>query len=140
MKKESTRIDIEIYFVFIVLIGVSVFNAIYSTVIISRNQDASTKIMTVDVPSLQMLENVNLLAIRSKMFTTNWVYLPSAREDKEKLKVLHESEYPQLKGDLMAMMTLWDNNTQQDTLLAMIKNFDDLIVYEKQIMNSLVRF
>ncbi|MEO8088484.1 MAG: ATP-binding protein, partial [Bacteroidota bacterium] len=140
MKKDTTRIDIEIYLVFIVLIGVSVFNAIYSTVIISRNQDASTKIMTVDVPSLQMLENVNLLAIRSKMFATNWVYLQKAREDKEKLKQLHETEYPQLKGDLLATMTLWDNNTQQDTLKTVFKDFDKLIVYEKQIMNSLVRF
>jgi len=96
--------------------------------------------MTVDVPSLQMLENVNLLAIRSKMYTTNWVYLQSDREDKEKLKSVHESEYPQLKGDLLATMTLWDNNTQQDTLKSVFKNFDELIVYEKQIMNSLVKF
>lgn len=140
MKKDSTRIDIEIYLVFIVLIGVSVFNAIYSTVIISRNQEASTRIMTVDVPSLQMLENMNLLAIRSKMFTTNWVYLPGAREDKEKLKTLHESDYPQLKGDLLATMTLWDNSNQQDTLVAVFRNFDALIVYEKEIMASLVRF
>ena len=140
MKKNSTRIDIEIYLVFIVLIGVSVFNAIYSTIVISRNQDASTRIMTVDVPSLQMLENVNLLAIRSKMYATNWVYLPSAREDKEKLKQLHESEYPQLKGDLLAVITMWDNNSQQDTLVSVFKNFDKLIVFEKQIMNSLVSF
>jgi signal transduction histidine kinase/DNA-binding response OmpR family regulator/putative methionine-R-sulfoxide reductase with GAF domain len=140
MKKNSTRIDVEIYLVFIVLIGVSVFNAIYSTVIISRNQDASTHIMTVDVPSLQMLENMNLLAIRSKMFATNWVYLPSAREDKEKLKTLHESDYPQLKGDLLATMTLWDNKNQQDTLVSVFRNFDELIIYEKEIMNSLVRF
>ena len=140
MKKESTSIDIEIYFVFIVLIGVSVFNAIYSTVIISRNQEASTGIMTVDVPSLQMLENVNLLAIRSKMYTTNWVYLQSDHEAKEKLKTLHETEYPQLKGELLATMTLWDNNTQQDTLKSVFRNFDELIIYEKQIMQSLVRF
>jgi len=140
MKKDTTRIDIEIYLVFIVLIGVSVFNAIYSTVIISRNQDASTQIMTVDVPSLQMLENVNLLAVRSKMYATNWVYLSSAREDKEKLKTLHETEYPQLKGDLLAVITMWDNNTQQDTLVSVFKNFDKLIVFEKQIMNSLTSF
>jgi signal transduction histidine kinase/CheY-like chemotaxis protein len=140
MKKDTTRIDIEIYLVFIVLIGVSVFNAIYSTVIISRNQDASTQIMTVDVPSLQMLENANLLAIRSKMYATNWVYLPSAREDKEKLKTLHESEYPQLKGELLAVITMWDNNIQQDTLVSVFKDFDKLIVYEKQIMSSLTSF
>jgi signal transduction histidine kinase/CheY-like chemotaxis protein len=140
MEKNTTRIDIEIYLVFIVLIGVSVFNAIYSTVIISRNQDASTRIMTVDVPSLQMLENVNLLAIRSKMYATNWVYLPSAREDKEKLKLLHETDYPQLKGDLLAVITQWDNQTQQDSMVSVFRNFDKLIVYEKQIMNSLVSF
>lgn len=140
MKGNSTKIDIEIYLVFIVLIGVSVFNAIYSTVVISRNQDASTKIMTVDLPSLQMLENVNLLAVQSKMLSTNWVYLPGAREDKNKLQKLHESEYPQLKGDLLATMTLWENNKEQDTLISLFKKFDGLIVFEKQIMKTLVRF
>ena len=140
MKRNSTKIDIEIYLVFIVLIGVSVFNAIYSTVVISRNQDASTKIMTVDLPSLQMLENVNLLAVHSKMLSTNWVYLPGAREDKDKLQKLHESEYPQLKGDLLATMTLWENNNEQDTLISLFKSFDELIVFEKRIMKSLVRF
>ena len=134
MRRNHTKIDIEIYLVFIVLIGVSVFNAIYSTVIISRNQDASNKIMTVDVPSLQMLENVNLLATHSRMYSTNWVYLPGAREDKEKLQRLHESEYPQLKGELLATMTLWDNNKEQDTLIALFKKFDDLIIYEKNII------
>lgn len=140
MKRNSTKIDIEIYLVFIVLIGVSVFNAIYSTVVISRNQDASTRIMTVDLPSLQMLENVNLLAVHSKMLSTNWVYLPGAREDKDKLQKLHESEYPQLKGELLATMTLWENNKEQDTLISLFKRFDELIVFEKRIMKSLVRF
>ncbi len=140
MKKITSGIDIEIYLIFIVLIGVSVFNAVYSTVIISRNQDASTKIMTVDVTSLQMLENMNLLVTRSKMYTTNWVYLQNDREDKEKLKILHESEYPQQKGDLMATMTLWDEAAHQDTLKSILKKFDELVVYEKQIMLALVRF
>ncbi len=140
MKRDSTSIDIEIYLVFIVLIGISVFNAIYSTVIISRNQDASTVIMTVDVPSLQMLENVNLMVINSKMLTTNWVHLQSAWEDKVKLKKIHETDYPQLKGELLATMTLWNNAKQQDTLESLFKNFDELIGYEKKIMYSLNRF
>src|ERR1051326_2423273 len=117
MKASRTNIDI----------------AIYSTVIISRNQEVSTKIMTVDVPSLQMLEKMNLLVTRSRMYITNWVYLQSDKEDRNKLKALHESEYPELKGDLLATMTLWDRGQHQDTLEKVFQNFDALVIDQKQI-------
>src|SRR5437868_2328103 len=98
MKKGAYKIDIEIYIVFIVVIGVSVFNAIYSSVKISENQEAANRIMTVDIPSLQKLEEMNLLITKSKMYTTNWLYLPENSEDKDKLRVIQNVEYPELKN------------------------------------------
>ena len=114
MKHKNYKIDLEIYIVFIVVIGISVFNAIYSNIKISDSQDAATKIMTVDIPSLQYLEKMNLLVVRSKMYSTNWVYLRSNNEDKEKLSTLHSVEYPELKGNLLALMTLWDDQENAD--------------------------
>ena len=67
MKNKNYKIDFEIYIVFIIVISISVFNAIYSSMNISKNQDATSKIMVVDVPSLQALENMNLLITKSKM-------------------------------------------------------------------------
>lgn len=86
MKNKNYKIDFEIYIVFIIVISISVFNAIYSSMNISKNQDATSKIMVVDVPSLQALENMNLLITKSKMYSTNWVYLQSNKEDKESLE------------------------------------------------------
>src|SRR3954471_13972916 len=100
MKSKSYKIDFEIYIVFIVVISISVFNAIYSSINISQNQADVSRIMTVDIPSLQKLENMNLLITRSKMYTTNWVYLPSNTDEKKKLQTLQNLEYPELKRSI----------------------------------------
>lgn len=140
MKSKSYKIDLEIYIVFIVVIGISVFNAIYSSLNISRNQDVTTKIMTVEIPSLQSLENMNLLVTKAKMYTTNWVYLQGNKEDKEKLKELQAIEYPELKGNILALMTLWNDQENADSVQQIFTHFEKLMVYQKQIMSTLVTF
>lgn len=141
MKTQSSyKIDLEIYIVFIVVIGISVFNAIYSSLNISKNQNVTTNIMTVDIPSLQALENMNLLVTKSKMYTTNWVYLQGNKEDKEKLKLLQTVEYPELKGCLVALMSMWEDKRSADSMHLVFTNFEQLMVYQKQIMNTLVSF
>ena len=115
MKNKSYKIDFEIYIVFIIVISISVFNAIYSTINISRNQDATSRIMVVDVPSLQSLENMNLLITKSKMYSTNWVYLQSNKEDKGKLRMIHEVEYPTLKGEISNLMSSWKDKEEIDS-------------------------
>ena len=140
MKSKSYKIDLEIYIVFIVVIGISVFNAIYSSFNISRNQDVTTKIMTVEIPSLQSLENMNLLVTKAKMYTTNWVYLQGNKEDKEKLKDLQAIEYPELKGNILALMSMWDDQENADSVQKIFLNFEKLMVHQRQIMASLVTF
>jgi signal transduction histidine kinase/CheY-like chemotaxis protein len=140
MKSKSYKIDFEIYIVFIIVIGISVFNAIYSSVNISENQKSTSKIMTVDIPSLQTLENMNLLITRSKMYTTNWVYLPGNREDKEKLRILQNIEYPAIKSTLVSLMNDWDNKEDVDSMYKVFSDFEKLINSEKKVMNLLVYF
>ena len=140
MKAKNYKIDFEIYLVFIIVISISVFNAIYSSMNISRNQDVTSRIMTVDIPSLQKLENMNLVVTRSKMFTTNWVYLQSNKEDKDKLRVLQNVEYPALKRSINSLMLNWNDKVEVDSMRVVFAEFEKLMVYQKQVMNTLTNF
>jgi signal transduction histidine kinase/CheY-like chemotaxis protein len=122
------------------VIGISVFNAIYSSINISKNQESTSKIMTVDVPTLQRLENMNLLVTRSKMYSTNWVYLQSNREDKEMLKMLHQIDYPVLKGNIIVLMSKWEDKAEVDSMTQIFSEFERLMVYQTELMHTLVRF
>src|SRR3954469_9552741 len=137
MNRKSYKIDFEIYIVFIVVIGISVFNAIYSSINISRNQESTSRIMTVDIPSLQRLKNMNLLITKSKMYTTNWVYLPNNPDDKERLRVLHNYEYPALKKSIAKLMKEWKEKDDAKTMTKIFNGFENLLVYQKQIMRVL---
>ena len=140
MKKNSYKVDFEIYIVFIIVIGISVFNAIYSSTNISKNQEATSKIMMIDVPTLQNLENMNLLLTKSKMYCTNWVYLESNKEDKEMLKTLQTIEYPVLKGNIKVLMKSWKSEADIDTMNKIFSEFEQLMIYQKDLMRTLVRF
>lgn len=140
MKRRNYKIDLEIYLIFIVVIGISVFNAIYSSLNISRNQKITTKITTVEFPSLNAIEDMSQLVTRSKMYATNWVYLQGNREDRERLKTLQETEYPRQKRDIQQLMTKWSEKGAADTMNLIFQEFEKLIVFQKEMMSTLVTF
>lgn len=140
MKNKSYKIDFEIYIVFIVVIGISVFNAIYSSIKISQNQSTANSIMMIDIPSLQKLENMNLLITRSKMFTTNWVYLPGNSDEKKRLQILQTIEYPELKKSITSLMKEWGDKDEEKSMLKIFAGFENLMIYQKEIMNRLSGF
>ncbi len=140
MKNKAYKIDLEIYIVFIVVISISVFNAIYSSINISQNQSDVSRIMTVDIPSLQKLENMNHLITRSKMYTTNWVYLPGNAEEKRKLQILQDVEYPELKRSIMVLMDEWNDANEKQAMSKVFAEFENLIIHEKEIMKRLSGF
>jgi signal transduction histidine kinase/vacuolar-type H+-ATPase subunit F/Vma7 len=140
MRNRDYKIDFEIYVVFILAISISVFNAIYSSLNITKNQEMSNKIMAVDIPSLQALENMNLVVTRSEMYTTNWTYIASSRGDKEKLRTLQQTEYPALKNRIMELMSAWKDPENVKTTKDIFLDFEILLSYQKQIMEGLVKF
>ncbi len=140
MKQKNRKIDFEIYLVFIIVIGISVFNAIYSSLNISKNQDTTSKIMMVDIPSLQSLERMNLLITKSKMYSTNWVYLQSNKDDKAKLQMIHEVEYPALKAEIVNLMRSWKDVNDIDSMKYIFSDFEKCMVYQDELMHTLVNF
>jgi methyl-accepting chemotaxis protein len=140
MKNKKRRIDFEIYIVFLIVISVTVFNAIYSSVNISKNQEVTSHIVNVDIPTIQQLQNMNLLVTRSKMYTTNWVYLQSNKNDKDSLLKIHSRLYPLLKGDISALMMQWQDKSNVDSMYEAFSEMEQLISYEKKITEQLKSF
>ena len=137
MKNKNYKIDIEIYVVFLIVIGVTVFNAIYSSFNITENREFTSQIVNVDIPTIQQLQNMNLLVTRSKMYTTNWVYLPSNKDDKDSLRKIHAELYPLLKGNISALMTQWEDKSNADSMYVVFQEFGQLISWEKRSWSSL---
>ena len=127
MKNNNYKIDREIYIVFIIVISISVFNAIYSSLNITKNQEVNNRIITIDIPSLQALENMNLLVTRSEMLSTNWTYIFSNKEDKERLKRLQAIEYPQLKNSISTLMADWKDKENAENMNGIFLDFEQLL-------------
>ena len=140
MKSNNYKVDIEIYIVFIVVIGISVFNALYSTLNITQNQKVNNKIMTVDIPSLQALEKMNLIVTRSEMYCTNWTYIVSSKDDKERLKKLQSVEYPELKNTISNLMKEWKDKENAESMNLIFDEFQQVLFSQKQVMEKLVTF
>ena len=140
VKKDQLKVDIEIYIVFIILIGISVFNAIYCTMKIEKNQEITTHVIAVETPSIESLGQLNELVTRSRMLTTNWVYLPYNSEDKQKLKGLIKISYPKIKSDIQNLMSRWTDAGNIPKTNKSFSQIESLIHVEIELTNSLNSF
>jgi hypothetical protein len=88
MRKRTTafkKIDTKIYIVFVIVIAIAFFNAIFSSYTILRSQKTTQDIVNNTSPTRDALTQLNMLVVKSRMLITNWVYLPSNTEDKATL-------------------------------------------------------
>jgi signal transduction histidine kinase len=139
-QKEQPKVDIEIYIVFMILIGISVFNAIYCSVKIEKNQEITTHVIAVETPSIEELGELNELVTRSRMLSTNWVYLPFNSDDKIKLKELLTRDYPQSKREIARLMKRWTDIHNIPKINKSFLQIESLINSEMELANSLRSF
>ncbi len=125
---------------FLLLILVFIINAIIVSTTL-RNTDKSIQLSSEVInPTVDGVKDMILLVTRSKMLITNWVYLQSNVDDKEALKELQNSEYPEIKAQLQSLSKQWNNPAQQAALDTIIMKFEALLEVEKMIMSQLVTF
>jgi len=129
-----------IYLSFSLLVSLFVINAIFTVVTINYNKKLSKHISEVLDPSLQALENFSTMMIESKMYSTNWVFLRANQEDKNALIKLHTVDFKNLKSQLNRFSMDWQNKNWIDSLNNVIAGFEELLLCEKHIMNSLMKF
>src|SRR5258706_57745 len=94
-------------------------------------------IMTKRLRQNQQYEKMNLLATRSNLLNAEWVHMPDDLADKEAL-IRHQSdEYPELKGNMLALMTMWEDTVNTLRMDSVFSEFEKLYWSEKKIMRVL---
>lgn len=90
-------------------------------------------------PSKDAINDLILMVTRSRMLSTNWVYLQSNDEDKEALRNLHD-EYPKLKERIDRLKANWDES-QRKRIDSVFTMFDNLVkIQQESIMANLQKF
>lgn len=134
------RLDKKIYIVFVVVVGIAITNALLSTSKIRNNKNTIFEITTYTNPTLESLEEFNMLVTRSRMFITNWVYLPNNQTDKEQLVQFNKVNYPRLKAKLVRLSGGWRSRENSDHINVIFRDYEEVIREQEKIMKSLLMF
>lgn len=90
-------------------------------------------------PSKDAINDMILMVTRSRMLSTNWVYLQSNDEDKNALRALHE-DYPNFRKRIDKLKVNWDKK-RRDRIDSVFTMFEGLIkIQQESIMANLQRF
>ncbi len=138
--KIKLSIKQKIYLGFFILLFIFFMGAIISAVVLLQNKRKIIDIAQNIDPSLQTINEFNMLITESKMLTTNWVYLQSNQVDKDSLNVLHTKKYPALKEKLTKQKATWKDVNTSKMVDSVFANFEKLLTVEQGIMGQLVSF
>jgi PAS domain S-box-containing protein len=130
----------KVYLGFALLIVLFITNAIVSLITLDKNRKLIAEISQVVDPSLESLEELTLMVNKSKMLSTNWVFMKTNEEDKKALKKLIEIEYPTLKATIQKLKKQWKDKAVSDEMDAVLKDFDKLISAEEEVILLLPDF
>ncbi|MEO8583406.1 MAG: response regulator [Flavitalea sp.] len=136
--KTTIKQRLNLSFSFLVLLFA--INGIITIVTLRQNEKLSKHVTNVVDPALEGIDDLNKMILESKMYTTNWVFLRSSLQDKEKLIAIHDSGYKNLHSSLTNYMSEWKNTRFNDSLQKVFTGFENLMVIEKGIMTSLNNF
>ncbi|QCK13653.1 GAF domain-containing protein [Mangrovivirga cuniculi] len=140
MKKKRIGLRLKVLGGFLILILLFTINAVFTVLTVNENDNTLDRLANIVRPSSEALAEFDDLALRTKMYTTNWVYLQTNTADKKKLELIHDYEYREIKEKLE---DLDDNWAPQDTakLDTVFQTFEQVLQISKQdIMSQLQKF
>jgi serine phosphatase RsbU (regulator of sigma subunit) len=124
----------------LLVVATVICNLVFTYYLINRSKARIAEMTTKINPYLELLNELTLMVTESKMYATNWVYLQNSVEDKEKLRVLHQRGYPELKKKLHAMAVARGKTEDANMLARVFGKFSQLVDVETTIMHTLVGF
>ena len=134
----------KITLIFFLLLFVVIINAVINYYYISKDRNNIKEITELINPYIEDLDRFNEMIIESKMYTTNWVYVPSSIEDKVKLDSIHRIAYPKLKVDLIAKAQLLTKDYYGEfdvqNLNLIFHEIDSIILLQQDVMKTLRTF
>ena len=130
----------KLIFGFIVILSITFFSAIYSSLTIKDNSKTILHINNDIYPFMDKLAKFEQITLKSKMLITNWVYLQYNIDDKEELKKIISEDYPKIKKQILSSLNKAGHEDNREDLLNIFNLMDSLLVIEKGIMQTLVSF
>ena len=122
------------------LILAIILNGGYTLMTLNDSTDLMNQLSSQINSALKTLNDFKVVIKDSRSFATNWVYIGTYENDKEKLQTLHEEEFPGIQSQLKELLA----NTSDDAEAAEIENilvtFDRVMEDQKMIMEILVDF
>ncbi len=125
---------------FIVVLSITLFSAIFSTIIINSNSKTILHVNNDIYPFMDKLADFEQVVLKSKMLITNWVYLQYNIEDKKELKKLIKEDYPKIKQEILSSYKTAGHEDNKDSILIIFDKMDSLLLVETNLMKTLVNF
>src|SRR5688572_335637 len=109
---------------FLVIIAIALLNVVISAYVVQKNKKSAIRITNQINPYIETLEEFNQLITESKMYATNWVYLPNSIEDKKSLEAIHTIRYPGLKARIHVHLKELNKKEEADSLSKIFTEFE----------------
>ncbi len=130
----------KVYLGFSILILLFAANAVVSLITLDKNRKLIAEISQVVDPSLEALDQLTLMVNKSKMLSTNWVFMKTNEDDKKALKKLITVENPILKNTIHKLKKQWKDTLVSKEMDAVLVDFDKLIGIEQEAIDLLPDF
>ncbi len=118
------------------------FNTLMTYITMDRSRSVNEEITRVYAPSSQYINELLEMINNSKLLIKNWVFIDKVEKtpDKQKLKQLHEVNYPSLTIQLQRISKKWNPEHQEMYREINTTIRDTLFVYHQLVMDMLSTF
>ncbi len=125
-----------------VLIVLTLVAFMLTNITLKQGREKTNDVTKIYTPSVNLLKDLNLLIVKSKMLISNWVYYPSPDDipEKKEMREILSTRYPKLKDSINRYETLWKNEKTKKNLDSVFVQIDSLFSQDKIIMGQLNSF
>lgn len=125
-----------------VLIVLTLVAFLLTNITLKKGREKTNEVTKIYTPSVNLLKDMNLLIVKSKMLISNWVYYPSPDDipEKKELRIILGTKYPKLKDSIHTYVFMWKNEKTKKNLDSVFTQIDSLFSQDKIIMNQLNSF
>jgi len=123
---------------YLVILSVASIASLVSILRLQHNTRHYKEISNVYLPSISYLKEFDAVSREAHKLIFNWIYI-SNKDEKERLKIIHAQEYPDLKFKMVYFNNSIQENAQlKKEQLELLQQQDTILAYQKKIMSNLV--
>ncbi|MDX2196003.1 MAG: GAF domain-containing protein [Cytophagales bacterium] len=107
------------------IIAIALITSATCFIILQRNQKIDSEIANTYTPAINLFKDTNSMIMEIKRLLSSWIYTP-AKQDKDKLTALLETDINSLAAQLNAQMQSTDNKDIKLKINALIQKLDTI--------------